>query len=216
MDWADDITFSVHDLIDFYCAGQIPLDRLSPEGENSEERAAFFDEVFERNEELCGRRAGLEEAFRDLVAFFPLNRRYVGSRDQRERLWQFSTLLISRFVDAISLAEPTPQGRACIRIRTDAMDEVRMLKELTWHYVILHNDLALDQRGQRQMIKSVFDELHDAAHKSNHLHLFPPFFRTELHGAVTPQHKTRIVCDYVSSMTEQEVTRIHRALTGRA
>jgi dGTPase len=28
MDWSDDITYAVHDLVDFYCAGQIPLDRL--------------------------------------------------------------------------------------------------------------------------------------------------------------------------------------------
>lgn len=27
MDWADDITFAIHDLLDFYCAGRIPIDR---------------------------------------------------------------------------------------------------------------------------------------------------------------------------------------------
>src|SRR5579883_3145671 len=32
MDWADDITYAVHDLIDFFCAGQIPLERLGAPG----------------------------------------------------------------------------------------------------------------------------------------------------------------------------------------
>ena len=137
------------------------------------------------------------------------------AREQRAKLWQFSTLLISRFVDAITLTEPSQSHPASVSISPAAADEVRMLKELTWHYVILHNDLALDQRGQRQMITSVFKELCDAALNSSPPHLFPPFFRMQLQDAETRQQRTRIVCDYVSSMTEREIGSIYKALTGR-
>ena len=46
MDWADDITYSVHDLEDFFRAGRIPLHLLGRA--DSPEQQAFFDNVFER------------------------------------------------------------------------------------------------------------------------------------------------------------------------
>jgi len=55
MDWSDDITYAVHDLIDFYCAGQIPLDRLADDNDPAE-RDSFFSEVFIRCQDLEPRR----------------------------------------------------------------------------------------------------------------------------------------------------------------
>ena len=213
MDWADDITFSVHDLIDFYCAGQIPLDQLALD-EGSEERAAFFEEVADRNKEFANRRHDLEAAFTEIVAFFPLSRRYVGSREQRCSLWQFTTMLISRYVDAISLTT-SGVGQSVVKLRPSAVDEVLMLKELTWHYVILHNDLAKDQRGHRNMVRTVFNELRSAAEEPKHRKLFPPFFKDQIREADGDASvATRAVSDYVSSMTERELARMYRALTG--
>jgi dGTPase len=215
MDWADDITFSVHDLLDFYCAGQIPLDQLASDNPESEERAAFFEEVFDRNKELLDRRGDLEKAFNEIVVLFPLNRRYVGSRDQRCALWQFTTVLISRYVDAISLIESTKGGPA-VKILTHAQDEIQMLKELTWHYVILHNDLATNQRGHSLMVRTVFAELKSAADNRKSWKLFPPFFKDQLQDAGNDiQKTTRLISDYISSMTEKELSRAFHALTGR-
>jgi dGTPase len=217
MDWADDITFSVHDLIDFFCAGQIPLDQLALDSDGLDERAAFFEEVFDRNEDLKDRRDDLEGAFNEIVAFFPLNRRYVGSRDQRCSLWQFTTILISRYVDAISLADSPTVGQSVVLIRPSALDEVRMLKELTWHYVILHNHLATDQRGHRRMVKTVFDELQSAAADRKHWKLFPPFFKDQIREAEgDARTATRVVSDYISSMTERELARLYHALSGHS
>jgi len=100
MDWSDDITYAVHDLVDFYCAGQIPMDRLADENDPSE-RHEFFSSLFARCSDLSPRRTQLENIFREVLEFFPLDRRYTGTFRQRSALWQFSTLLISRYVNAI-------------------------------------------------------------------------------------------------------------------
>jgi dGTP triphosphohydrolase len=47
MDWADDVTYSVHDIEDFYRAGRLPLHLLSKVRDTAE-RVAFFENVFQR------------------------------------------------------------------------------------------------------------------------------------------------------------------------
>ncbi len=134
MDWADDITFAVHDLTDFFCPGQIPLERLGDEG-GGMERDSFFGEVFARCPELGGRRAAFEDAFNKIAELFLIDRRFVGTTNQRRHIWQLSTVLISRFVEAIRLVPN--QLHSPVIIEEYARDEIRVLKELTWHYVIL-------------------------------------------------------------------------------
>jgi dGTPase len=141
MDWADDITYAVHDLIDFYRAGQIPLDRLA-DRKHASERKVFFDKVFSRRTDLIARRTELEKRFQGVLEFFPVDRRYEGSLQQRQTLWQSTTVLISQYAGAIRLANPTTADDSAIILESNARDEILMLKELTWHYVILKNDLA--------------------------------------------------------------------------
>jgi dGTPase len=214
MDWADDITYAVHDLVDFYCAGQIPLDRLADDNDPSE-REDFFSALFARCHDLATRRTELQRIFKGILDFFPLDRRYVGTLAQRTGVWQFSTLLISRYVDAIRLVMPGPPTRSAVAIQQYAQDEIRMLKELTWHYVILNNELATSQHGQTQTVRGVFETLLNAA-KGGSWKLFPPAYEEELRAANRDRAlQTRIVVDYLASMTEHEVARVYALLTGK-
>jgi len=104
MDWSDDITYAVHDLVDFYCAGQIPVDRLADDNDPAE-RDSFFSEVFTRCQDLAPRRSALEKIFKEVLDYFPLDRRYVGTLEQRTGIWQFSTVLISRLNVAAGAAD---------------------------------------------------------------------------------------------------------------
>jgi dGTPase len=213
MDWADDITYAVHDLVDFYCAGQIPVDRLADDNDPAE-RDSFFAEVFARRGDLAPRRANLEKTFKEVLEYFPLDRRYIGTLEQRTGLSQFSTVLISRYVNAITLVTPTAGAKSVVEIRQYAEDEIRMLKELTWHYVILNNELATLQHGQTQTVRTVFETMRRAV-KDNR-RLFPPAYQEELdaaEGDVLLQ--TRVVVDYVASMTEHEVAHVYALLTGK-
>ena len=213
MDWADDITYAVHDLVDFYCAGQIPMDRLADDKDPAE-RDSFFSEVFARCQDLTPRRPELEKIFKEVLEYFPLDRRYIGTLEQRTGIWQFSTVLISRYVDAITLVTPTAGVGSVVDIKSYAEDEIRMLKELTWHYVILNNELATLQHGQTQTVRTVFETMHLAV-KDNRK-LFPPAYQEELDLAAGDDLlQTRVVVDYVASMTEREVARVYALLTGR-
>jgi dGTPase len=214
MDWSDDITYAVHDLIDFYCAGQIPIDRLADENDPSE-RQEFFSALFSRCHDLSPRREPLENVFREVMEFFPLDRRYTGTFRQRSAVWQFSTLLISRYVNAIKLVAPAAGTGRVVEIAQYALDEIRMLKELTWHYVILNNELATLQHGQTQSVRVVFETLLNAA-KGGSWKLFPPANEEELRAAVGDRNlQTRVVIDYLAGMTEREVTRVYTLLTGK-
>ncbi len=211
MDWSDDITYAVHDLVDFYCAGQIPLDRLADD-DDSAERDVFFSQVFARRKDLLPRRAELEKSFNEVLKLFPLDRRYVGTLDQRTGLWQFSTVIISRYVDAIRLAPlASPE---VTEVKKLALDQITMLKELTWNYVILNNELATVQYGQTQAVRVVFEILLNAA-KASSWKFFPPFYQEELQAASRNLTLvTRTVIDYLAGMTEHEVERLHTVLTG--
>ncbi|HEY2819405.1 MAG TPA: hypothetical protein VGJ06_00080 [Candidatus Acidoferrum sp.] len=96
-----------------------------------------------------------------------------------------------------------------------AEDEIRMLKELTWHYVILNTELATLQHGQTQTVRTVFETMLAAA-KDNSWKLFPPSYQEELAAAGNDTAlRTRVVVDYVASMTEHEVARVYSLLMGR-
>ncbi|MCZ2148513.1 MAG: dNTP triphosphohydrolase [Bryobacterales bacterium] len=213
MDWADDITFAVHDLIDFFRAGQIPLERLGDPG-GLAEREAFFEEVFTRCPELLGRRSLFEDSFENILTLFYMDRRYTGSREQRRHIWQFSTVLISRFVEAIKLRT---DHTSPVMIEEFARDEVRVLKELTWHYVIVHNDLATGQHGQQRVIRELFRIFLGAAERKRDWKLFPLSLREQLAGAADDSRLlVRIVTDHIAGMTEKEAISQFRTLTGAA
>lgn len=209
MDWADDITYAVHDLTDFYCAAKIPLDRLADRNDN--EREGFYAEVFARCPDLRPRREYLQNAFAELLEYFPIRKRYDGTADQRCTLWQFNSVLISRYVKAITLSDDHGSPML-VTIDSNAQDEIAMLKQLTWHYVILNDELATEQHGQRQMIKQVLATLLGAV--DSNMSLFPLAWREEIQAAGTAELKKRTVVDYVAGMTERELSRCYALLSG--
>jgi dGTPase len=211
MDWADDITFAIHDLIDFFRAGRIPLERFADDGARGE-RESFCEEVFSRCPELRHRRSDFEDAFDGIVEMFSIDRRYTGAEKERRHICQLGTVLISRFVDCIKLTDTAPQSP--VKIAGYAKDEIWVLKELTWHYVIVHNSLAVGQRGQQKIIEDLFEILAEAAVHKNEWKLFPIDQQENLHSAASDASLIRVVVDYIASMTEKEAISTHRLMTG--
>lgn len=111
MDLADDITYSVHDVDDFYRAGLVPIDRLRVD---VRERSRFYEEVFDR-------RAGklpedmeegfLCQAFDRLIEKIPQEKPYVGTKRDRGLLRDLTGSLIGDFVRAVTVRSGLTSAR---------------------------------------------------------------------------------------------------------
>jgi dGTPase len=215
MDWADDITYSVHDVEDFYRAGHIPLHLLA-DRRYDKERKGFFEKAFARHPEKSGiwaDRQSLEEAFNQvMVGLFPLEGVYTGEWNERAALRGFTSQLIGRYVGATTIE--LTNGNLQLHIDQDRELDVAMLKELTWVYVIEAPELASQQEGQRQVIDGLFSIYWDAAQGQRSQHLFPPYYRKALEGSASDLEKKRVVVDLIAGMTEEQALAMHNRLTG--
>jgi dGTPase len=216
MDWADDITYSVHDLEDFYRAGRIPLHLLSDEG--SQECEYFFNDVFQRhtalgNAAIVSRRSELQEAFTAvLIANFAPTEGYRGTMRQRAGLRRFTGSLIGRYINGVTVSNEG--GNPYPFVKPQYRDEVLMLKELTWTYVIQDPGLASQQVGQRHMIRKIYEIYANASQSSRDWRLFPEYYRERLDRATSNEDRLRACVDLLAGMTETQVHRIFNRLTG--
>jgi dGTPase len=238
MDWADDITYAVHDAVDFYQAGHIPLERFAAKDEA--ELTTFFDEVFDRNtkydtdakatgklfderftdsnmlDNLKGQYKSAFETVCDEFFFINiLDSRYRGTEKQRLSIWQMMTRLITNYVGAIKVSRNPKKDDKTVEINKDLQYQIEMLKQLTWHYVILQPELATVQYGQRKLIRELFETLAAEVKKpipETKTKLFPPFFEEQLKKPTDHQSRIRLVADFISGMTEKEVVTFYQKL----
>ena len=220
IDWADDITYAIHDLLDFFRSGKIPIDRLRTD---RMERLRFFNGVFRRKPEWEKDESEYADALLNLIAQFPFHpeRRFMDSDEHHRSLQLFATSLIRPFVQAITHVPGTVPPNPVVRIDPGARRQVDLLKEFTWHYIIENRDLALPQAGQRKAVRTVFRKLLLAA-KRRELHFFPAVIRESLDWEQIMENivgggsnlVVRLVADYIAGMTEKELMRVFRAMEG--
>jgi dGTPase len=220
MDWADDITYAIHDMVDFYCAGLIPMHLLASQNGGDLSRrewGRFFDAVCSRpeNANIRRERPRFESALRDALGLAGLDGPYSGSQQQNSIVWRFSSELISKYVRAIKLIDPsTSKDGRCAEISAAAGDQATILKQLTWHYVIRRSDLATLQHGQQSIIEYLF-EVYEKAIRTEKWELFPVGFAQLVQGGTTTS-PGRWAADYLSGLTEKQVSYLYLRLKGRS
>jgi dGTPase len=219
MDWADDLTYAVHDLDDFFRAGLIPLHRLSgeksPEFETlelrlDEARAAESDGFPPYStDELRG---ALVRALRESAP----DTRYENTLSDRASMREFGSQLITRYLEAFRLAVDEPGGPARLRIDSDRCCEVEALKLLVRVYVIRRPGLAVVQHGQERMMKDLFNLYFEASEAGSRgdRRLFPPEARTRLGSKPSSEERARIVIDFLAGLTEVGAVKLYQGLNG--
>lgn len=215
MDWADDITYAVHDVEDFYRAGLIPLDRLS---KDIEEQNRFFDWAVQREKIKSDERAQLENAIKrtEFIDPGPPPGPYRGRRSERASLRYMTSVSIGRLVQHSVLLIIGERGLE-LAISQDLLDEVKVLKLLAWCYVIESPSLVTQRFGQRTLIASLFNTYVQAAASKKDAVIFPNLYRESLETVAGDKKLIkRIVADLIASMSEAQVVAIHQRLTGQS
>ena len=224
MDWADDIAYSVSDLEDFYRAGLIPLDRLAVD---DRERTRFYTEVFRRwegegiitNED---EKKHLIESFEKVMDLLPIEEPYLATRRRRVALRDATSGLINRYVNAPSLDTSTSHSGSLLNIDQQQKMEVKMLKQVTWHYVITNPALSRQQFGKSKVIEKLFKTFLDASKDSQLFTILPIHCQQELiklesnpsRKVVRDKVRVRLVADVIACMTDNEALKIHERIAG--
>ena len=235
MDWADDIAYSIHDVEDFYRAGLIPLERMAGSLEQNtkgefkvipdSEMDRFLKDVFLRwQDENIQSEFQTPESQEKLTHSFvliisqlsSLNAPYEGSHKQKAYLRDFTSKYVNRFIHAVTLCDPATSEGRIIQFASSAIYEIKMLKELTWHYVMRRPALTAQKKGQIHMVKTLFDTFHTAVRSSRRADwdIFPFSYRERLMLTEESQERSRIVIDLIASMTEAQAIQMYQRLTG--
>jgi dGTPase len=218
MDWADDITYSVHDTEDFYRAGLIPLERLAV---NPKEREIFLQSAVNRwkqSEKPIPSERQILDVSDGFFGSMPIREPYRGTRRQQEALYEFTSKGINDYVSGTKLLPPPGTEGEGLGVAPEFLLQIDLLKELTWHYVINAPALASQQHGQRLAIRTLFYVFARAA-ESQKWSLFPALYRDEAielneKKQLDPARRARLVADTIAAMSDQQALRMYQRLSG--
>ena len=225
MDWSDDVTYSVHDVEDFFRAGLIPLHLLKSYegGSKRKERKRFFEYVVEnkqKDEILNGLSTEeTEEIFDNLLHFaaFSFEQPYEGAREDHAQLRRFTSRLINRFINALRLREASANDPRLVEMDILPQQEIAILKQLTWFYVIDAPALAMQREAQEKIIERIFDVFHEEVHARIPSGLLPLYYRDLLkYSSLTGADKSRLAIDLIAGMTESQAIAVYQRLEGIA
>lgn len=235
MDFADDVTYSTHDLEDYYRAGLLPLDRLLG---NKLERKRFLDASITKwkKEGKEIKESEYEAAFDDIIEAAPwicseFTEPYNGTRQQRGAVRTLASTLIDRFFAGIQLCEAKTDDGLFVEIDPRIKREIRLLKELIWYYIIPNRSLAIQEEGQRRIIETLFRAFLQVNEGKDHHRelriqrdLVAPRYREQLDDLLKldlpeeeqEQEQVRVVVDVIAEMSEFQAVQAYTQLTGYA
>lgn len=221
MDWADDVTYAVHDLEDFIRAQHVPVAALAG---NPEERRRFIETSWPRVQKKVPK----ADHDRAVEAFEGRLLLLCGTLYTQRDL-QFSVdlmrgcdLLINEYVSNATVGNP---GGPLLHIPPNLRAEVELFKQLTWYYVIFDPRLASLQEGHKRVVAALFETLHrllKAADEDKVLSRLPrrlqwAFTLTKLEQG-SEQYLSldaryaRAVADYIASLTEAQAVDLYQRL----
>jgi dGTPase len=221
MDFADDITYSVHDLEDFYLAGLIPLELLATDRDELDRFISEWLREFPNNRVAQVVKSNPLRFQSFLDATYNLRGQYrPGSFEQKAQIKLISSQLIQTYVQSVKLST-TYGDRGYLEYNLQREEELKFLQRIVWSYVISNPRMATQRYGQKRIIKTLF-EIYLEAIGDRDLSFIPARFVREFleieSNTASPvemtQEKTRMAVDIVAGLSEAEAVIQYRRLTG--
>ncbi|WHT21865.1 dNTP triphosphohydrolase [Crossiella sp. CA-258035] len=242
MDAADDITYAIHDLEDFYLAGMLDV-RAVKEGLSSGGDASGLLRELRGRLELDYQgyydkalfQAAAKTVRKDLFNSFSTN--YTGVLEDVGKARAAGSKLIGRYINSVTI-EPDliwPHG-PFVALRRPEWHEVQVLKEVTRRFVITRPDIALLQRGQQKILRSLVRYLYEWKQSTSDFKRLPRRLRQEIETARRQQdggcadgyrsgngtqrayaprgEENRCILDYICTLTDGQACALYYKLSG--
>lgn len=212
MDHADDIAYSIHDLVDFYRAGILPAENMKQD--------SFFERFFEREKHLVLKDIDIEEpeaktCIRNAIDLM-VGDFYSGRRIEHASLKSAASNFISNYVENIRL---NPEGTG-LCIDPTYKVELAFFRRMIWAYVIHRPQLSTQQRGYRNIIENLFRIYWNSIEDDYQRNIVPPRFMEDIDVLLKVDaeqyrsSKARLVSDIISSFSDRQAIMMYRRLSG--
>jgi dGTPase len=220
MEWADDLTYAVHDVDDFSRAGLIPLHRLTNETDDEFKRLTELMEDAKAADRKAWPPYEIDELLKAVVMVtsrYAPSGAYQHTRDHRRDMRRFGSELITRYMGAFKVEDDPASGKVRVFVSKDIVREVEALKMLVHVFVIRRPGLAVVQHGQQRLIADLFEEYYKASASgvSGDRRIFPLGAKRALDSVGNdPSRRARAVVDLIAGLTEETAVELHRRLFG--
>ncbi len=220
MDWADDVSYAVHDFEDYVRAGLIPFHAIQTD------LLAFTEHcrrVLSTRLSAAGFDADKFENAIERIRNWRIEAPYGGSRDDEAKLNSWVSARITEYLgdETVSLSD---DAVPLLHIDEDMQYEVEVLKQFPVFYVIESPPFAAAQRGQCRIVASLFDSLKRMAERQKSsvprtLREILISVETEPSVAAERKHNkdfvaARAVVDYLCTLTESQAFELHERFRG--
>lgn len=215
VEWADDLTYAVHDMDDFYRAGLVPIDRIAQGGQELVRLEELLKSAHEASPDDFPPYTPKElvDAVPGILRLHGVAEPYRHTTAARAAMRDLGSELITRYLSAFRVEDHPASGGARLVIDDEVYREVVALKMLVVVYVIRHPGLAVMQHGQKRVIRDLFEWYYAASASdiSGDRRLLPPGVMERLRAG---DSRGRAVTDLISGLTETAAIQLHHRLSG--
>lgn len=233
MDLADDVTYALHDLQDFYMARVLPIPALlrnlesyvrsarkrKADDSESSDAAAFarlgrkltreYPERFNHDAYVTAVTTVVGELSASFRDYFDASPEAAGN------VTKYVSVKIGELTEDIHVnTSPTGQTPA-VHLSSRHWHEVQVLKYLTSIQVIGRADMAVYQRAQQQMLLDLLDAMKRWSEDKDDCKRLPEPLRTwQEEAADSGRDARRCLIDFVAGLSDHQAMGLHRALRG--